>query len=67
MGEVGDMMRADYIRPISRLKLFDVADLELALLYFSQGIHIGKVVVTYTNRESLVKVGHHPFNKDSTH
>jgi hypothetical protein len=56
MSEVGDMMRTEHIRPISPLKCFDVADLESALLYFSQGKHIGKVVVTYTDRASLVKV-----------
>jgi NADPH:quinone reductase-like Zn-dependent oxidoreductase len=60
MSEVGDMMRMGYIRPIPHLKTFDVADLESALLYFSQGKHIGKVVVTYTNRDSQVKVSRLP-------
>lgn len=56
MQEVGEMMRADRIRPVSPLKVFDVSELSSALLHLSQGKHLGKIVVTYTDDRSLVPV-----------
>jgi len=60
MEEVGHMLRTKEVLPISYLRTFDVSELESALLYFSQGKHIGKVVVTYENDRSMVKVGTPP-------
>ena len=56
MREVNEMMIAGDLHPISPLKTFDVSDLESALLYFSQGEHIGKVAVTYAAEETPLKV-----------
>jgi NAD(P)-dependent dehydrogenase (short-subunit alcohol dehydrogenase family) len=56
MEEVGEMLRNKEIRAVSSLKTFDISELESALLYFSQGKHIGKVVVTYEDEESMVQV-----------
>lgn len=48
MREVNEMMIAGVLHPVSPLKTFDISELESALIYFSQGKHIGKVAVTYT-------------------
>ncbi|KAF2180125.1 hypothetical protein K469DRAFT_640404, partial [Zopfia rhizophila CBS 207.26] len=55
MQEVGDMVRNGEICPIA-FKTFDVSELEKAMLYFSKGKHIGKVVATYEDQASIVKM-----------
>ncbi|KAH7135959.1 hypothetical protein B0J11DRAFT_611808 [Dendryphion nanum] len=55
MEEVGTMLRAGTVKPISEIQTFDVSHLSMALLAFSQGKHIGKLVVSYENSDSLVK------------
>lgn len=56
MREVNEMIITGVLHPISPLKTFDVSELESALMYFSQGKHIGKVTVTYTVKEAALKV-----------
>ncbi|KAF2462795.1 polyketide synthase [Lindgomyces ingoldianus] len=56
MQEVDGMLRMGIIHPITPLKTFDVSELEKALLYFSRGKHIGKIIVTYEEPKSLVKM-----------
>ena len=60
MNEVGNLIRQGKIRPISLIKTFDVSELHHALLYFSKGQHIGKIVITYDNKMSIVRVSHPP-------
>jgi NADPH:quinone reductase-like Zn-dependent oxidoreductase len=54
--EVNNLLRQGVIRPIPEITIFDVSELDQALLYLSRGQHIGKVVVTYENPESIIKV-----------
>ncbi|QSZ31907.1 hypothetical protein DSL72_001476 [Monilinia vaccinii-corymbosi] len=54
--EVGTLFCQGAIRPIPQITVFDVSDLDQALLYFSRGQHIGKIVVTYENKNSMVKM-----------
>jgi NADPH:quinone reductase-like Zn-dependent oxidoreductase len=54
--EVGTLFRQGVIRPIPKITVLDVSELDQALLYFSRGQHIGKIVVTYKNKNSIVKV-----------
>jgi hypothetical protein len=56
MREVNEMIITGVLHPISPLKTFDISELESALMYFSQGKHIGKVAVTYTVEEAPLKV-----------
>ena len=56
MAEVDDMLRKGFIHPISPIRTFDVSELDKALLYFSRGKHIGKIIVTYENPKAMVKV-----------
>jgi hypothetical protein len=54
--EVGNLFRQGVIRPIPQITVFDVSELDQALLYLSRGQRIGKVVVTYKNPDAIVKV-----------
>lgn len=56
MREVNEMMIAGDLHPISPLKAFDISELESALMYFSQGKHIGKVAVTYAVQDAPLRV-----------
>lgn len=56
MSEVGEMMRKNELSPIKPMKTFDISELETALLSFSRGEHMGKIVVSYQNDQSVVKV-----------
>ncbi|KAF4624751.1 hypothetical protein G7Y89_g13418 [Cudoniella acicularis] len=56
MEEVGNLLRKRSIQPIAPIKTFDISELDRALLHFSKGQHIGKIVVTYENPTSTVKM-----------
>ena len=56
MREVLELCHAEIVKPITYLKTFDVEELEQAMLHFSKGTHIGKVVITYAKPDSLLKV-----------
>jgi NADPH:quinone reductase-like Zn-dependent oxidoreductase len=56
MQEVSGLLRLGAIRPITPVTSFDVSRLDQALLYLSKGQHIGKIVVTYEDKSSLVRV-----------
>lgn len=59
MAQVGDLFRAEIITPIDHIKTFDISKIEQAMTYFSQGTHLGKVVVTFENSTSLLPVSRH--------
>ena len=44
------------IGPINRIKAFDISELELAMMYFSKGVHTGKIVITFENPKTELKV-----------
>ncbi|KAL5381606.1 hypothetical protein DPSP01_007054 [Paraphaeosphaeria sporulosa] len=71
MREVNEMITTGVLHPISPVKTFDISELESALMYFSQGKHIGKVAVTYTVEEAPLKIiPHKPsarFDPDSVY
>lgn len=50
------MIEQGTITPITPLTTFDVSQLEQALLFFSRGKHMGKIVIDYTKENSIVKV-----------
>ncbi|KAI9689711.1 MAG: hypothetical protein M1820_010081 [Bogoriella megaspora] len=52
--EVHDMMKHGLLQPIAPIEVFDISELDRALLYLSRGVHIGKVVVTYLDDQSEV-------------
>ena len=56
MSQLGDLLRDGRIRPLDVIKTYDIAELEQAMIYFSSELRIGKVVVTFSNPESLLKV-----------
>jgi hypothetical protein len=56
MEEVDCLLCEGKIHPITPVFTFDASELEQALLYFSKGHHIGKIVVTYENPTATVKV-----------
>lgn len=56
MQEVDALLRTHVLRPITPIRTFSIADLDKALLYFSRGKHIGKIVVTYDDSNAIVKV-----------
>jgi NADPH:quinone reductase-like Zn-dependent oxidoreductase/SAM-dependent methyltransferase len=56
MASVGEHLRAGRIGPIPRVTLYDIAQLDKALLSFSKGTHIGKIVMTYHDPTSTVRV-----------
>ena len=56
MAELGDLYRQGIIRPLSHIKTFDISQLEQAMMHFSKGTHIGKVVVTFQDSGAMLKV-----------
>lgn len=44
---------------VKPLRTFDVAELGTAMRYFSEGKHIGKIVIVYDNPDAIVKVSIH--------
>lgn len=56
MEEVGKLLRQKAVQPISPINSFDISQLEQALLFFSKGTHVGKIVVTYEDPEKVIKV-----------
>lgn len=65
MREVNEMIIIGVLHPIFPLKTFDISELESALMYFSQGKHIGKVAVTYKVEDVPMKVSmNSPFTRE---
>ena len=56
MKTVNEHYQTGRITPISPLNVFDISALDQALSSFSQGTHIGKLVVSFQNPKSIVKV-----------
>ena len=59
MAEVVDLLSAGVITPIDPINTFDISEIEQAMMYFSKGAHLGKVVVTLENAKSLLPVSSH--------
>ncbi|KAI5784766.1 hypothetical protein EDC01DRAFT_208974 [Geopyxis carbonaria] len=49
------LKRQGIITPITPMRCYDVAQLEQAMRYFTEGKHTGKVVVTYTDPDAAVR------------
>lgn len=56
MAELGDLYRQGHIRPFRHIKTFDVSQLEQAMMQFAKGTHIGKIVVTFQDPNTVIKV-----------
>ena len=60
MKTVDELYRGGHIAPIRPFYTADVSELERVLLGFTKGTHIGKMVVTFQNPDSRVRVIHAP-------
>ncbi|KAB8235179.1 type I polyketide synthase [Aspergillus alliaceus] len=60
MKTVNNLYLAGQISPIRPFSVADVSKLDQVLLAFSKGAHIGKMVVTFENPSSVVKIMHGP-------
>ncbi|RYP57289.1 hypothetical protein DL769_009575 [Monosporascus sp. CRB-8-3] len=60
MKTVDDLYRAGVIAPICPFTIYDVSELDRVLLGMSKGTHIGKLVVSFENPDSLVKLVREP-------
>ncbi|KAI4282897.1 MAG: hypothetical protein L6R38_002591 [Xanthoria sp. 2 TBL-2021] len=60
MKTVNELHRAGRITPIRPFSVYDVSELDQALLNFSQGTHIGKLVVNFQNPSSSIKLLQQP-------
>lgn len=56
MAELGDLYRRGHIRPFRQIKTFDVSQLEQAMMHFAKGTHVGKIVVTFQDPDTPLKV-----------
>ena len=55
MNDIANMLQEGRIH-FNPSKVFDISELSQAMLYFSKGTHVGKIVVTYHDSTSLVTV-----------
>ncbi|KAI4098898.1 MAG: hypothetical protein LQ339_006204 [Xanthoria mediterranea] len=60
MKTVNELHRAGRIDPIRPFSVYDVSELDQALLSFSQGTHTGKLAVTFQNPCSSIKLLQQP-------
>ncbi|KAK8072648.1 hypothetical protein PG996_005996 [Apiospora saccharicola] len=60
MEAVNDLYQVGFITPIHPITVSDVADLDKTLVSFSKGAHIGKLVVSFQNPKSQMKVVREP-------
>lgn len=56
MNEVRALWKQGAIGPIKHITTFDISKLDAAMSYFAKGVHTGKLVVTYQNPETTLKV-----------
>jgi len=56
MKTVNKRVRAGQMGPLSSITTYDVSQLDQALMAFSKGTHVGKLVVTFQNPDALVKM-----------
>ncbi|OAG11453.1 polyketide synthase [Paraphaeosphaeria sporulosa] len=56
MGEVDELVQAGSIKPISPVTEFDISQLGSALAKLSEGKHLGKLVVSYGEQDSLIRM-----------
>lgn len=60
MKMVNELYQRDRITPIHPFSVFDVSELDQALLKFSQGTHVGKFAVSFQSPNSTVKLLRQP-------
>ena len=63
MSEVVELYDQGIVRPVERIQTFDISRLEEGMMYFSKGMHIGKVIISFQNPETLLRVSHSYFFK----
>lgn len=56
LDEMVDLYNRRKIRPLNPLTEYDIGEFEKAMRYFMTGKHMGKIVITYTNPDSVVRV-----------
>ena len=56
MEEIGKMLDEDIIRPIDVIRTFDIGRIGEAFLHFGEHSRVGKIVLTYEDRATLLEV-----------
>ncbi|KAA8567414.1 hypothetical protein EYC84_010432 [Monilinia fructicola] len=56
MQSVKEQYEAGHIKPIQPYTVADISNLEQTLLHFSKGTHIGKIVISYQNPSSTIRI-----------
>jgi len=56
MAEIAALYWQGIVKPIDVITTFDVSQLEQPMVFMGKGAHVGKVVVTYTDPNSVVQV-----------
>ena len=56
LAEVDKLYREGVIKPIDFIRSFDISQLEHVIACFSDGTHMGKMVVLFDSPQSQVKV-----------
>lgn len=56
MAEVAELYRQGVVKPIDYITTFDISELQKAMMFMSKGTHVGKVVITYRDPDSLLNV-----------
>ena len=56
MAELRQLWVDGVIGPLHPTTTYDISRLEEAMVYFSKGVHVGKVVVTFDDPQASLKV-----------
>ncbi|KAI1095495.1 hypothetical protein F5B19DRAFT_503698 [Rostrohypoxylon terebratum] len=56
MRELMKLWADDIIKPIDDITTLDISELESAMSFFSRGLHTGKIVLTFQNPETKLKI-----------
>ncbi|KAK7983632.1 hypothetical protein PG989_011034 [Apiospora arundinis] len=60
MEAVNDLYQVGFITPIRPIAVSDISELDKTLVEFAKGVHIGKLVVSFQNPKSQIKVVREP-------
>jgi short-subunit dehydrogenase len=56
MAEVAQLASQGVVRPIELITKYDISELEHAMMYMSKNTHMGKIVITFTNPKTVLRM-----------
>lgn len=56
MAEVAQLASQGVVRPIDMITTYDISEVEQAMMYMSKNIHVGKIVITFANPNTVLRV-----------